>query len=158
MLGVLIYQLVLSPAFEKSHKNKELVSQLSALQNASTHITQLEKEIGKANQLLGNSAVEYENFQQELLSVVSEFCKSNKLVLRDFAEPLSEQKEEFTVETNKFEVSGKFQNLVKLVYLFDQKNRIGKVANVKFVRKKDVVNRTEYLSALIYIQNIKRNE
>ncbi|MBL4653530.1 MAG: hypothetical protein JKY53_11830 [Flavobacteriales bacterium] len=135
-----------------------MASQLSAIQNASTHIKQLEQEIEKADKLLGNSSANFSSFQQELLSIVSQHCKSNKLILRDFPEPKIENKEGFLIETNIFEVSGKFKNLVQLVYLFEQQQKIGKVASVAFQKKKDVVNRSEYLSALVYIQNIRKND
>ena len=158
VLSVIIYTTLISSIFDKIDQRDEMIGQLNAIQNASTHIKQLEQEIKKADKLLGSSSAEFSSFQQELLSIVSRYCKKNKLVLRDFPEPRIEKKETFSIETNVFEVSGKFKNLVQLVYLFEQRQKIGKVASVAFHKKKDIINRSEYLSALIYIQNIRKNE
>jgi hypothetical protein len=155
---LLVYFTLVTSVMNKIDQREEMVAQLNAIQYASTHIKQLEKEIGKANKLLGTSSNDISSFQQELLSIVSQYSKKNNLVLRDFPEPTIEQKDDFLIETNIFEVSGKYKNLVQLVYLFEQKQKIGKVASVSFQKKKDIINRKEYLSALVYIQNIRKNE
>ena len=158
LVGLGLYFTLVTSVFDKVSQREEMISQLNSIQHASAHIKQLEKEIVKADKLLGTSSNDIGSFQQELLGIVSEYSKKHNLVLRDFPEPTTEQKEDFLIETNVFEVSGKYKNLIQLVYLFEQQQKIGKVASVSFQKKNGITNRSEYLTALVYIQNIRKNE
>ena len=108
------------------------------------------------NQILGGKQLTDTNTQQALLNVIANYCRDNKTVLREFPKAISKEKNDFVVETNFFTVEGDFVKLLSLVYLLEQKERIGRIASVFFQSKRDVRTKALSLSATIYVQNVKK--
>ena len=95
--------------------------------------------------------------QQELLGVVTKYCQTNQTILRDFPKSRIQKKNEFVIETNTFVLEGSFIKLLELVYLLEQKERIGKIASIDFKSAKDLRTKGMALSASIYLQKIKKS-
>jgi len=120
-------------------KNKELLTQLIDL-----------------DEKLKNQQHTDTNIQQAILSVIAPFSKENNLVLREFPQPNITKQNGYLIEINNIEIQGVFTTLLKLVYLLETKEKIGKIVSVKFHAKNDSKLKSYVLIATIYIQNIKK--
>jgi hypothetical protein len=130
--------------------------QLLSLSDAPNQSAILQAKLTQLDQTLGGRQLADTNTQQALLNVVSNYCKSNDALLREFPKAVSKQENEYIVETNVFTVEGNFMKLLQLVYLLEQKERIGKLASVLFQSKQDARTKVLALTATIYVQNVKK--
>lgn len=146
------------PTFSLYANCNALELQLSEVADAPIHTAMLQKKLTEMDQMLGNRQLTDTNTQQALLNLITHYCQSNKIVLREFPRTVTKQDNDYTVETNVFTVEGSFSKLLGLAYVLEQKERIGKVASVLFHTRKDVRTKVLSLTASIYIQNVKKNQ
>lgn len=130
--------------------------QLSGLSGAPGRATALQQKLSELDQRLGGKQLSDTNTQQVLLNVITNYCQSSKIVLREFPKAITKQEKDYLVETNFFTVEGGFSKLLNLVYLLEQKEKIGRLASVLFQAKEDVRTKVLSLTATIYVQNVKK--
>jgi hypothetical protein len=136
--------------------NAEQQMELAA--NAPMMAAQLEKELMLMDAKIGADSLKEKNAGQELLELVTNYCQQNNAVLREFPETINTPQEKLMVETNWLVVAGDFATLINLVYILEQKSKLGKVTSVQYQLKKDLKSKELVLTATIYIQNVKKKE
>jgi len=135
---------------------QKLEAQLRLAQDAPQKVNQLRQQMMSIDHVLGTSQRADTNVQQQLLGIVTDYCQKRDVVLREFPKTIQKTQEDYLVETNIFTVEGDFIKLLELVYLLEQKSRIGKIASVNFLSKKDFKTKSLALTATIYLQNVKK--
>ena len=140
----------------------DLISETNALEERTQQsadmpgtVVILKSQIAEIEKLMGASRDSGKTFQNELLDVVSAYCKESGIVLKEFPAPVVHRDHSYRVETSMFTIEGHFTGLVKLVYLLEQVKRIGRVASVEFVKGKNQAKKP-VLWAIIYVQNISK--
>lgn len=152
---VLAYMLSIKRTIAVYREANVLESQSELAVNAPEKAAGLEKQLAGIDNLLGMQP-QAGNVQQMLLGVITGYCKERNTVLREFPKTVYHEEKDFIVETNVFTVEGSFSQLLKLVYLLEQENHIGKISSARFFIKKDPKTHTTALNATIYLQNIKK--
>ena len=152
----IIYFSAINKTLDLYFQCNEMKAQLNQTQNASQQLFQLEKQMKEIEAVFGGEQENKDNYQQLLLEVLSNYCSPNHVVLRKFPEPTIIHEQEFSVETNIISVEGGFKNLLHLVYLLEQKNKLGKIASLHFQTREDFKTKQKALFADIYIQNVKK--
>lgn len=134
----------------------DLQMQLDSAANAPSKLADLRVELQQLEAITGNHD-STASLHEHLLGVVTSYCQQNNLTLRDFAQPVRYQSEDWMVETHPVTVEGAYVPLLKLVQRLEQEKN-GKVVSVDFHSKRD--NKTQALSLLvtIYVQNIIRQK
>ena len=150
------YYLSFGKTISLYRENSGMKEQLAGIADASVKADALQKKITELNRMLGGKQLTDTNAQQALLNVITVYCRDNKTVLREFPKAILKEKNDFIVETNFFTVEGDFVKLLSLVYLLEQKERIGRIASVIFQSKRDVRTKALSLSSTIYVQNVKK--
>ena len=107
---------------------------------------------------IGNQHKKGQNTAQELLEFVTNYCQTNRAVLREFPETILADQGNLLIENNWFVVEGEFSTLINLVYTLEQKVKLGKVTSARYQLKKDLKSKQMALTTTIYIQNVKKNE
>ena len=158
VIAYLIYVLAISKTTAAFHDYKNLQKNVELVKNAQVMANQLEKELLQIDSRIGNNNINGLQTEQALLELLSNYCKSNKATLREFPASTNFAQGDLLIETNKFVVEGDFSTLLKLVYLLEQKNKLGKVTSVRYQYKKDVITRNMALTATVYLQNIKKQD
>ncbi len=154
-LLLLMYQFSIKNTLSAVSKFKELSHKANLLENAPAKALEYEMLVKQLQQSVGTQSKEGLNAKQALLVLLGDYCNKNKTVIRDFPPSEIATHGNVVVETNKFVVEGSFKSLIKLVYLLEQKNVIGKVMSVRYQFKKDKRTRRKALTATIYVKNIK---
>ena len=152
----IIYFLAINKTLDLYFQCNEMQAQLNQTQNASQQLSRLEMQMKEIEAVFGEEQEESYNYQQLLLEVLSNYCSGNNIVLRKFPEPIIIYEQEFSVETNIISVEGPFKNLLHLIYLLEQKNKLGKIASLHFQTREDFKTKQKALFADIYIQNAKK--
>ncbi len=151
-----VYSFALSNTIVAHEQCVILQQQLDSASDAPARLAHLEKEF-KDLETITNSSDTSATLHEQLLGIVTNYCEENDLVLRDFASPVRYRQQEWLVETHPIHVEGAYVNLLKLVHKLEQA-KTGKIVSVDFHSKRD--NKTQQLSliAIIYVQNITREE
>lgn len=136
----------------KAEKQIELAANAPAMAaQLASQLLQMDSKIGKQN-------IDGQNTEQALLELITNYCQNNHAVLREFPETTIAKQGDLFIETNLFVVEGEFASLINLVYILEQKNKLGKIASVRYQLKKDFKTKEMTLTAAIYLQNVKQHE
>ena len=100
--------------------SKEVDQKLSVMQN----------KLRELDALPGLKQSTDTSMQQKLLGIVTSYCQRSGVLLREFPKTISFEEGEYVLEMNVFVAEGNFSKLLELVYLIEQKSRVGKVASV----------------------------
>ncbi len=152
----LIYVFAIRKTLDVFQEYKNLQSKIELVKNAPVMAAQLEKQLLQIDSKIGSDNSSGLKTEQALLEIVSNYCKSSNAVLREFPASTVFEQGNLSVETNKFVVEGDFATILQLVYLLEQKNKMGKVASVRYQYKKDMITRDMALTATVYLQKIKK--
>jgi len=153
---VLIYFLSIKKTITTYLSYSENFKQLELASNAPLMAGQMDKELLEINSKLGSQNVDGPNYSEKLLELVTRYCQDNNIVLREFPEINTAEKDDLLIETNRFTISGNYSALLKLVYILEQKNKLGKIAAVNYKTQKDFKTKETVLTATVYLQNIKK--
>ena len=153
---LLIYELAIKKTIIAYANCKQMEVQLQTANDAPKMMNELRRKNAKMDLLLGNEG-KYADIQQSILGVVTDYCNANNLVLEQFPTPSVENNNGITIETNIITIEGEFGQLLNLIYLFEQKYKIGKVVSVNYKVKQDNLTRQIKLNVTIYLQNINKN-
>jgi hypothetical protein len=93
--------------------------------------------------------------QGHLLEVVSIFCSKNNLLLQELPNEEFYEDKEFIIGTTKLKVEGHFTDLLKLLYLLEQKEAVGRVTSSSFDMIYDNKRKKKVLVLTMYIQTLK---
>jgi type II secretory pathway component PulM len=156
LLFVVIYQFTFKNTIALYSECREMKKRSEMQEGAAMKKAKLEKEAARLDLLSGSMQANDSNVQQALLGIVTSYCQSNGLLLKEFPQTQRSQENNYQIELNNFTVEGEFQKLIKLVYCLEQRYRIGKVASLDFRAKKDLRTKRTSLAATVYLQNIKR--
>ena len=126
--------------------------------NAPVMAAQLEKELMQMDEKIGNHNTREQNTSEALLGLITTYCQNNHAVLREFPKTTVAPEGDMLIETNQFMVGGDFSTLINLVYILEQKNKLGKVASVNYQLKKDFKTKEMLLTATVFLQNIKKKQ
>jgi hypothetical protein len=153
---IIIYQVSIKKTIDLNGECGELEQKLENASNAPGKMIELQKLNIQMDRLLGQS--NDNDVSQSLLSIVTNYCHENEITLEEFPKPILNSDRGTTVETNIITIEGGFNKLLKLVYLFEQHYKTGKVVSVHYKTKRDFTARKSSLTAIIYLQNIKQND
>jgi hypothetical protein len=164
LAGVLVLALILAYflaiqntiyAYKSYKENEEKVANANT---APQKVAYYKKKLADIENIIKKQQGTGMDNQQLLLSVVSDYCNENDLVLKEFPLPITSNDKDYTIETNIFEIQGGFIKLVKLVYELEQNTIVGKVMSVNYEIKKNYKTKSFALTATLYLQNIKKNK
>lgn len=154
---ILSYVLAISDTLDSYFGYRQLEKKEKEMTRAPQELKNLQVKLKGLNYLIETRQRNTEGVHASLLNVITAYCDEQGILLREYPGMQENTQNDLVIETNIFEVQGSFFKLLDLVYLLEQKQRIGKVASVKFQTKRDMQTRNAMLTVTIYIQNIKTN-
>jgi len=157
LMLIVAYQLAISETVDNYKACAELEKKQQSIQQAPQDLKLLQAQLKGINHLIENGHRNVGGAHAALVNVISNYCDENTVTLREYPGTQETIQNDLVIETNVFEVQGPFIKLLNLVYLLEQKNRIGKIASVRFESHKDLATKQTMLTVKIYIQNVKKN-
>lgn len=101
---------------------------------------------------------EYDEFQENLLHTVGEFCNTHRVILSEFSEPFTGVDGGYEVESISLKIKGIYHPLLRLVNHLEKSFSGGKIASTKFLREKNFKSNKEELFLTLYVQKINKKE
>ncbi len=158
LLTFILYYFAIKKTIQAHHDCMYAEEQITLASNAPIMAAKLQKELTQMDAKIGRDDLKEKNIGQELLELVTRYCQTNHVVLREFPETTVTEQEKLIVETNMFIVGGDFAKLINLVYLLEQKSKLGKITSVRYQLKRELKSKEMVLTATIYVQNVTKNE
>ena len=129
--------------YQANRANKAAIAQAAS---APAQIARLEAQVG-ALQQSGLRAYD----REYLLAQITGFCRQNDLLVRTFPQSERVVENNYPIITNTIEVEGNYKDLVRLVYLLEQEERLASVSSLKFYTQKDRLTKKNVSSAKYYL-------
>ncbi len=158
LFAVMMYSFAIKRTVVVYRECNVLEAQMKLAHDAPLKAAMLERKLAEMDHLPGEQQKGDVNVQQNLLGVITNYCQNNNVILREFPKTIQTEEKDLLVETNVFVIEGGFSKLLQFVYLLEQKNKIGRIASVQFQTKRDYKTKTLSLTAMIYVQSIKKSE
>lgn len=159
LASVFVYQVSLRKTIlvVKECKVYQLTIQQSVHQQ--TALSSLQEELNGFDQQIDSyETIHIHQFQQELLSTISDYCSKNKMVIEQFNQPHEALQGNYKIETSIVSIEGHFKKVLELIYHLEKRVLGKKIASIHFEKKKDFKSKREQLITTLYIQNIKQLE
>lgn len=158
LLIVLIFA-VFSRTWDMYQENIDIRSKIERGESAPKLIGQMNQRLKVVQARFNAYAMDSIKNREYLLQVVSDFCKKNNLVLKEFPQIALEEHQNIGISTNTIVAEGNYINLLKLLYKLEYKVGVGRPASVDFEKYYDFKRKKEILQLTIYLQTIvARNE
>ncbi len=152
---ILAYKLALSKTWDLYVQNNQLKEKLTAFKESLKNKDEIDLKQNLLEQRMISFFVDSLNHQDLLIETISQYCHGHRILLRELPAMNSYKEGDFKVGTYKVVLEGDYKNLLKLVYLLEQKSKIGRVSSVSFTLNFDNKRKKDVLSLSIYVQNIQ---
>jgi hypothetical protein len=154
---LLVYSLALKRTLGLKKQCDELTLKLNNNQNIPQLLFDMNNKSVNLQTIVGNSIINQDNIQELILEECSQYGLTNRTVLKNLPRPHKYQTNTYMIETCIVEVEGEFNDLLVLLYRFEQVLKLGKVVSVQFIKEEDRMTKENHLYLKMYIQNIKKN-
>jgi len=151
---LLVYQFSFSKTFDEISQCSELENKLASVSHVSYQINKIESELQVFNNSLNLHGVDSERFHEYLLNIVSTYSSANAVQLVEFPQQHVYEENEVEIATSQFTAQGSYIKLLKLVYLLEQENPVGRLCNVKFYKEKNNKTKRIQLYMRMMVQNV----
>jgi hypothetical protein len=154
MLSVAAYRRSFKSLIEAYKENRELKELSNSIKSKTDNIDGLRNKVYQYDKFLGNQNVSNDVIQQEIIA----FSTSHKgISIHELETTHIFEKENYRVLTNKLDVIGNINDLLKLTYDFETKFNFSRVISMNFyVKKKN--HSSEELHLKIIFQNYENNK
>jgi len=152
---VVVYQLAISKSWELYDQNAVLETKLANDKASYANREELEQKQAMLDHRISSFFIDSLNNEKILLETISTYCRQHHVLLNELPAIVEYREGNFEIGTYKIVLEGNYIPLVKMIYLLEQKSKIGRVSSVKFDLKYDYKRKKEVLSMTLYIQNIQ---
>ena len=157
VIGFILYSFAIKTTLTLRQESIELKNQLQQDSDAPSKANDLKKKLIEIDKAIGSCQKIHIDIQQALLGIVTDYCQKTNSILREFPKSISTKEKGVLIETNVFVLEGEFTKLLRLIYVLEQKNKLGKIVSVKFRTKKDFQTKNICLISAVYLQNMRKN-
>jgi hypothetical protein len=157
LLGFITYNRTVKHTLAAMEECNALEQQISIATNSPEAINNLQLQLNQMNALIGDRQEVSGDVQQQLLENISNYCKSNNMVIKKFPEAHRFKANEYTTTTHSVEVQGNFLSLLQLVYELENEFKLARMSSARFHTKVNLKTKKKELYATIYLQNIKKS-
>jgi hypothetical protein len=155
ILLILVYVFSINETLKLRSNYVELKKRYDGVFNASSSILFYEKELIKIDSLIGSENVKGDYTQEELLKKVTEFGRVHNLTVISFPGPHEYIDNGYKVFTYEAAISGRFNDLLRLLYDLEIGNYPGVIKSVDFEVGKSPDQTHTMLIMTLFIQEIK---
>jgi hypothetical protein len=153
---ILAYWIAISKTLETGKNLKAVAKKLEQVKTAPENIATFEKRLAVINSKIGENLSDIPEFQKNLLDRISSYCAENSLVLKEFPQVHSWQKQDYLFITGYASIEGPFIPLLKLLYNLETTHSLGRIVSVDFSSREDRKLKRTRLTMSVYIQTIKQ--
>ena len=149
LMLVFIYTINIKRSVQMYEQYQSKLVQIARASNASKEVAQLKTQLANLKQ---NSLQAYD--RELLLSHITGFCRKNDLLVRAFPKALQNIENGNAIVTNTIEVEGNYKEIVRLVYMIEQEEKLASISSLKLFSEKDRRTKQIRLRARLILRNL----
>lgn len=92
---------------------------------------------------------------ETILHTISAFCEENEILVKEITQSSYRDSANYIIETNRITINGSYQNMLRLLYNIEKRQRIATINSVHWELQKDKITSEYILFATLYIKQIK---
>jgi hypothetical protein len=150
-----VYELAISKSWDLYSQNNTLKEKIGSSKASYTNKKELDRKKQILDIRISSFFVDSVSHQDHLLETVSTYCHQHQVLIKEIPPMVRYVEDDFQISTYKIVVEGDFIPLLKMVYLLEQKSKLGRISSSLFSLKYDPKRKKEILSMVLYIQNIQ---
>lgn len=154
--GLLIYFFAINKTIQLRQQVKTIETELEQAVNSTGQMEALQRKVNTMDSKLKRYISDSDQNQEHVLDLISHFCSSHQLYLKDFPHANTFTQNDIELETIQFTVEGRYVNLLKLVYYLEQEARTGRITGVKFYSETNYRTMKKQVLATIFLQYIRK--
>ena len=154
----LIYRITIKKTIELVYVKRANMETIGAIEAPVEKLEELIYYSKEIDNIIGSDVNTEINIQELILECLNNDLISNKIKIREFKAPKHIQGDNFEIQINHFILEGAFVDLLRIIYLFETKYKIGRLISVEFKISFDRTTKNNYLLSEIYLQNINIKE
>lgn len=139
-------------AFQKSlnliSENRNLRAEINQAKELTDNIPEMENYLNQENQLLKK---ENNISQSALLDSISQFAQNHQLLITNFQSPITSTINNLAVEYEPIEFQGSYDNILKLTYYIEEKEKLRTVNHLSFFIYENSRTKETNLRAKLYL-------
>ena len=149
---IICYQFAIKNTLQEKARYSRLKAEEALFENIPRQLMTLSKKNEYYNDLLAKYQIGETSMQNSLLKNINKTAQELNVMVIDFNEPHTAEKNGLQVNTYSITIEGNFNDIAKLIYGLEQKTRFGELVNVHFIKQKNYRTRKDYLQATIMLQ------
>jgi hypothetical protein len=155
LLALLIcYQMAIKRTVREYLKDEVQVETTDVGTFSSMSVAELQNRNVQASNLYNLYLLDTLNPEKNLLSIASNFCKTNNLRLKEYKPIRVGNNDSSKVLIRIVTVEGSFINCLKFLFELETRKNSGRVSSAEFNTFKDTQDKKMKLECIIYIQNL----
>jgi len=156
LIFVLAYKFSFARTFEQNRKITLLENDITINSSIAEKLISIKQREKNVIMLLKGSAVEGVSIQNQLLKVLTNpnFRNTKNYQLIDFKTPHEylDKETNTVIITYNFKLQGSYNTLLNVLYNLEQKQSLGNIISVNFLKEKDFSRRRDYLTCEVLLQ------
>jgi hypothetical protein len=140
---------------------KELKEKSRVAEDLPIRIAELQEKLNDLNQTYFDAVKIIDNTHELFLDKLGQFASANRTTITEYPKEHIYETSSVLIETHSAILTGRFINLLKVLYQLEVKERIGRIVSVEFFTETNRRTKVSSLYMRLYIQNyrnLNRNE
>jgi hypothetical protein len=155
---LMIYWFLISPNLNRSSLNKKYRGEIAKAEKAPALIKSLREELGTMNSFMEAYVSDSAADEDRFVEVITNFCQKNNVTLKELPRVVETEEQKFTVQTKVVIAEGSYNDLLRLIYQLEKKEKVGRIVSTQFKSYTNNKTKKLTLSLTIYLQNLKISE
>lgn len=156
ILGIVLsYNFAISPTLELRKEYSKLKIEDELYKNSPKQISILLSQQKEFDSLLNKMNLGSSSMENNLLRILNSEAENRNTKVLDFNDPHIFEDNGNVVHTFDFTLEGDFTELLKTIYVVEQKSSLGEIAHVHFKKQKNYRTNKNFLTSRIFVLQVK---
>jgi hypothetical protein len=150
----LCYQVSIKKTFALKTEITKLNDSISRYEYLSKESQNLKAKESYFDSILSTNNLKNISIQNNILEDLNTLSEKKGFSIIGFNEPHSISENGINISSYAFTVQGDFNDILELIYHFEQETNLGKISHVNFEKKKNYRRNSNYLECFIVIESL----
>lgn len=152
---ILSYKFAISPTLRLRTEYIDLKKEDQLYKNSPKQISVLMSQQKEFDSLLSKMNLGSISMENNLLRILNLQADSQNIKVMDFNDPHVLEGNGRAINTFDFTLEGDFTDLLKSIYVVEQKNSLGEIAHLHFKKQKNYRTKKNFLTSRVFVQQVK---
>lgn len=151
----LCYKLAILKTINARQQLNILSKESVQISNTSKELYQLKIKESYYDSLLNTYQFKNLSIQNQILNILNEFSSNGSIEIKKFKEPHTIEENELIIKTFDLTIKANYNNIIKLVHHFEQKERFSEIINLNLKKIKNHKTGKYFLQAKILLKSFE---